>query len=65
MSTVFARYGWQPLAHAPRRLWVPCATCRYATINEDRHLRGWQETAQAPRLYRCFDCAQRDGEAPP
>jgi hypothetical protein len=51
-------FAWRPLTHPPRRLWVQCSRCRYATINEDKALRGWQETDGAPRRYRCPDCAE-------
>jgi hypothetical protein len=60
MSTLFARYGWQPLRHGPRRIWVECATCHSSAINEDKALRGWQETLQAPRFYRCPACCASD-----
>lgn len=51
---------WQPIRHTPRRLWVTCVECRYGTLNEDRHLRGWQESVNAPRVYRCAECAATD-----
>lgn len=35
-----------------------CSRCRYSTINEDRSLRGWQQTDGPPRRYRCSDCAE-------
>ncbi len=48
---------WQPLKHPPRRIWVGCIQCRFSTINEDRHLRGWEESVTTPRSYRCASCA--------
>ncbi len=49
---------WRPLSRPPRRLWIACSTCRYSTINEDKALRGWQETATTPRRYRCRYCSE-------
>lgn len=53
--------SWQPIS-SPRRLWVTCWECRTSTLNEDRHLRGWQQSsiARPRRLYRCPDCAALD-----
>lgn len=50
--------SWQPIEHHPRRLWVACIGCGYSAINEDRQLRGWQETATTPRRYRCAECSE-------
>ena len=52
--------SWQPLRHPPRRLWVACIDCRYMALNEDKALRGWQESAGTPRIYRCAECAERE-----
>lgn len=47
---------WQPISHPPRRLWIGCVSCGYSAINEDRSLRGWEETVNTPRRYRCREC---------
>ena len=52
--------SWRPLSRPPRKLWVRCSTCRTSTLNEDRHLRGWQESTSTPRRYRCAECAEID-----
>ncbi len=49
---------WRPLSRPPRRLWVACVECHYSAINEDKALRGWQETIGTPRRYRCADCSE-------
>lgn len=58
--TARLRLTWQPLTHPPRRLGVACFDCGYSAINEDRALRGWQETVATPRLYRCAECARAE-----
>jgi len=53
--------SWRALSRPPRRLWVPCSSCHFSTINEDKALRGWQETTTKPRRYRCDECVERSG----
>ena len=52
--------AWRTLSRPPRRLWVLCSSCRYSAINEDKALRGWQESTATPRRYRCSECAEVD-----
>ena len=50
--------SWRPLTRPPRRLWVRCWCCLTSTLNEDRHLRSWQESITTPRCFRCDECAE-------
>lgn len=52
-------FRWRPLTH-PRHLWIRCSVCRFSTINEDKHLRGWEETSTTPRSYRCPACSEQE-----
>lgn len=52
--------AWRALSRSPRKLWVACSRCRYSSINEDKALKGWQETVSLPRRYRCSDCSEVD-----
>lgn len=47
----------QPLKHSRRR-WVTCSQCHYGTLNEEKHLQGWEESITAPRAYRCDSCSE-------
>jgi hypothetical protein len=49
---------WRPLSRPPRRLWVACSECHYSSINEDKVLRGWQESVSTLRRYRCAECSE-------
>ena len=57
--TQLSLFHWRPITH-PRLLWIQCSVCRYGTLNEDKHLRGWQETSGLPHRYRCADCSRKE-----
>ena len=48
---------WQPIEHYTRRVWVLCVGCSYSAVNSNTQLRGWQETVNTPRRFRCPECA--------
>lgn len=55
--------SWVPATEG-RTLTVLCSTCPASTVNEQRRLRGWQQSTRPPRRYRCPTCATRRGARP-